>query len=147
MTRSSSTNGNDQNSKSDCSPRSVNNAEQPAQATQSRFIISGRSKTWRNTQVGRSRSGYRSWLPGSGKPWSFAIPATWTFTMDAHTETRYHVHGQVQPDDTGKRSAVKAARYVWRGAFGKGQERTSPDAYPTRRTGRSSDRWSAMTAS
>lgn len=32
--------------------------------------------------------------------------------MDAHTETRYHVHGQTQPDDTGKRSAVKAARYV-----------------------------------
>ena len=42
--------------------------------------------------------------------------------MDAHPETRYHVHGQAQPDDTGKRSAVKAARYVWRGAFGKGQQ-------------------------
>jgi hypothetical protein len=39
--------------------------------------------------------------------------------MDAHTETRYHVHGQVEPDDAGKRSAVKVARYVWRGAFGK----------------------------
>ncbi len=32
--------------------------------------------------------------------------------MDAHTETRYHVHGQAQPDDAGKRSAVKAACYV-----------------------------------
>ncbi len=35
--------------------------------------------------------------------------------MGDRIETRYHVHGQTQPDDAGKRSAVKAARYVWRG--------------------------------
>ena len=72
-------------------------------------------------------------FPGAENPGPYAIPATWTFTMDAHSETRYHVHGQTQPDDTGKRSAVKAARYVWRGALGKGQQRTSLGAYPTRK--------------
>ena len=60
------------------------------------------SKTWKNTQAERSRSGYRSWLPVSGKRWFFAIPAIWIFNMDAHTVTRYHVHGQAQPDDAGK---------------------------------------------
>lgn len=55
--------------------------------------------------------------------------------MGTHTETRYHVHGQTQPDDAGKRSAVKAARYVWRGAFGKvpSVDGNSPGAYPTRK--------------
>ena len=139
---------NDQNSKNGSWPRSVNNAEQPAQPTPSRFTISGHSKTWRSTQAERSRSGSRSWLPGSGKPWFFAIPAIWTFTMDAHPETRYHVHGQAEPDDAGKRSAVKAARYVWRGAFGKvpSADGNSPGAYPTRKMARLSARWSAMTA-
>ncbi len=60
--------------------------------------------------------------------------------MDAHPETRYHVHGQAQPDDAGKRSAVKAARYVWRGAFGKGLQSTSLGAYPTRKMEQLSDR-------
>src|SRR5439155_24909602 len=36
-----------------------------------------------------------------------------------------------QSDDAGKRSAVKVARCVWRGAFGTGQYCTSPGAYPT----------------
>src|SRR5438067_7442284 len=36
-----------------------------------------------------------------------------------------------QTDDAGKRSAVKVARCVWRGAFGTGQYCTSPGAYPT----------------
>ena len=67
--------------------------------------------------------------------------------MDAHPETRYHVHGQAQPDDAGKRSAVKAARYVWRGAFGKGLQSTSLGAYPTKRMGRLCARWSVMIAS
>ena len=95
-----------------CWPRRANNAEQPAQPIVSRFIISGHSKTWKSTQVERSRSGSRSWLPGSGKPWFCVIPAIWTFTMGAHPKTRYHVHGQTEPDDTGKRSALKVARYV-----------------------------------
>jgi hypothetical protein len=32
--------------------------------------------------------------------------------MDAHTETKYHVHGQAQPDDAGKLGAMKVARPV-----------------------------------
>jgi hypothetical protein len=39
----------------------------------------------------------------------------WTYNMAAHTDARYHVHGQKQPDDAGKPDAVKAARPVWRG--------------------------------
>ena len=62
--------------------------------------------------------------------------------MDAHPETRYHVHGQAEPDDTGKRSAVKAARYVWREAFGKvpSADGNSLDAYPTRKMERLCER-------
>jgi hypothetical protein len=48
-----------------------------------------------------------------------------------HSEKRYHVLGRKHTDDAGKRSAVKVACCVWRGAFGTGQQCTSPDAYPT----------------
>jgi len=69
--------------------------------------------------------------------------------MGAHAETRYCVHGQAEPDDAGKRSAVKAARYVWRGAFGKvpSADGNSLGAYPTRKTVRLCDKWSDMIAS
>ncbi len=40
--------------------------------------------------------------------------------MDAHTETRYHVHGRASPDDAGKLGAMKVARPVWRGPIEKG---------------------------
>src|SRR5260221_410001 len=60
--------------------------------------------------------------------------------MGDRIETRYHVHGQTQPDDAGKRSGVKAARYVWRGAFGKGLQSTSPGAYPTKKMERLCER-------
>ncbi len=39
--------------------------------------------------------------------------------MATHTETRYHVHGQAEPDDTGKLGAMKVARPVWRGPIEK----------------------------
>lgn len=39
--------------------------------------------------------------------------------MDAHTDARYHVHGQDQPDDAGKLITVKVVRSVWRGPVGK----------------------------
>jgi hypothetical protein len=42
----------------------------------------------------------------------------WTFNTDAHTDARYHVHGQFRLDDAGKLITVKAVRSVWRGAFG-----------------------------
>ena len=60
--------------------------------------------------------------------------------MGAHPETRYHVHGQTEPDDAGKRSAVKAARYVWRGAFGK------VPAMATRRVPTLPEKWSDRAA-
>jgi transposase len=39
--------------------------------------------------------------------------------MDAHTDARYHVHGQDQPDDAGKLITMKAVRSVRRGPVGK----------------------------
>jgi hypothetical protein len=48
-----------------------------------------------------------------------------------HSEKRYHILGRKHTDDAGKRSAVKVACCVWRGAFGTGQQCTSLDAYPT----------------
>jgi hypothetical protein len=38
---------------------------------------------------------------------------------DAHTDARYHVHRQDQPDDAGKPGASKGARRVWREPVGK----------------------------
>src|SRR6266480_4331522 len=147
MTRSNDTSGTSPNSKNGSWPRRANNVEPLAPPIASRSITSGRSKTWRNTAVERNRSGFRSWLPASARRWFSAIAAIWTFNMDAHPETRYHVHGQAKPDAAGKRSAVKVARYVWRGAFGKGQQCTSPDAYPTRKMGRLYAKSLAMIAS
>ena len=40
------------------------------------------------------------------------------------------VHGQGHPDVAGKPGAEKSARRVWREAFGKGQQCTSPGAHP-----------------
>lgn len=51
--------------------------------------------------------------------------------MDAHTDAKYHVHGQEHPANAGKPRALKGACVVWRGALGTGQQCTSPGAYPT----------------
>jgi integrase len=50
--------------------------------------------------------------------------------QDAHSKQNDHVHGRNYSDDAGKPGALKGARRVWRGAFGKGQRCTSPGAYP-----------------
>jgi hypothetical protein len=47
------------------------------------------------------------------------------------SDARYHVLERNHFGDAGKPGAGKLARRVWRGAFGKGQQCTSPDAYPT----------------
>ena len=51
--------------------------------------------------------------------------------LDDHSNQNDRVHGRNYSDDAGKPGAVKAARRVWRGAFGTGQRCTSPGAYPT----------------
>src|SRR2546426_7946572 len=72
--------------------------------------------------VERSHAGSRSWPPANERRSSFAKPAMMIYMQDALLGVhRYHVHGRKRKSAlAGKRSAVKAARYVWRGALEKG---------------------------
>ena len=61
------------------------------------------------------------WPPGVAKRWSSVEPVTENFMQGDHSEKTI-TFSDGHTDDAGKRSAVKAACCVWRGAFGTGSD-------------------------